>query len=491
LHEHTGDLLNRPDLSRTSLVEKAVANAVAKTPLRATGCPSLRRIVLAKDGGICRIKLPCGQLSAKQARTVADVAQHCAADIIEATNRSNLQLRGVNTAQANMLTDALVAAGLGSPDDGSDEVRNVMVSPAAGIDPAQLCDTTPLAMQLLALLQKQTRLHALSAKFCVQLDGGEHMAMLQHSHDIWLCAMQRNEQQRKPFFAFGVAGCVPTRGSSAPTALAAVAAEYVPDLVAAIMQLFLDHASIEQSRMRHLLAQQMTKAEFLLRLRQRVKFPLIESDVIRNWRRDPPSQFAHVGTFKQSGARLVAVGVVPVLGRINGAQLRSVADIADTYGDGNIRFTPWQSVLLPNIRKKKAKTVQQQLQTLGFGISPTDPLTHIIACTGSAGCVKGLADTKADALTLADNLQGRDILPDVHLTGCIRSCAAAHIAPYTLLAVKPGRYDFYQRIDSKPGLGALLAREISIDTASQYLSKISSTTSLTASLTASITEHEQ
>jgi len=466
LHEHADDLLNLPDLSCTL------------TPLRTTGCPSLRRIVQAKDGGICRIKLPCGHLSAKQARTIADVAQHCAADVIEATNRSNLQLRGVNTARAKVLTEALVAAGLGSPDDGSDDVRNVMVSPAAGIDPAQLCDTRPLAIQLLALLQRETRFHALSAKFAVQIDGGERMAMLQHSHDIWLSAMQRNEQQRKPFFAFGLAGCAPVQGSSAPAALAAVATEYVPDLVAAIMQLFLDHASIEQSRMRHLLTQQMTKAEFMLRLRQRVKFPLIDSDAIKNWRRDPPAKFVHVGTFKQNDARYVAIGAVPILGRINGAQLRSVADIAETYGDGSVRFTPWQSVLLPNIRKKKTKAVQHQLQTLGFGIASSEPLTHIIACTGSAGCAKGLADTKADAQALAESLQGMNILPDVHLTGCLRSCAAAHIAPYTLLAVKPGLYDFYQRIDSKPGLGALLAREISIDMASEYFSKASSTTSV-------------
>jgi len=450
---------------------------VAAAPLRATGCPGLRRIVLAKDGGICRIKLPCGQLTAAQARTVAGVAQRCAAGVIEATNRSNLQLRGVNITQANVLTDALIAAGLGSPDDGGDDVRNVMVSPAAGIDPAQLVDTTPLAMQLLSLLQTQTRFHALSAKFALQIDGGESMAMLQHSHDIWLSAMQRNEQQRKPLFVFGLAGCPPVWGSSAPPAMAAVATDYVQDLVSAIMQLFLDHASLEQTRMRHLL-QQMPKTEFMQQLRQRVKFPLIENDDIKNWRRNPPSRFAHIGSFTQNDARHVALGAVTVLGRLNDAQLCGLADIAETSGDGTMRFTPWQSVLLPNVRAKKANTVQQQLQKLGFGIAASDPLAHLIACTGSAGCVKGLADTKADALALANDLQVMNILPDVHLTGCKRSCAAAHVAPYTLLAVKPGLYDFYRRVDSRPDFGTLLANEISVEVASQYLSKISRTENL-------------
>ena len=69
----------------------------ATSPVRPTGCPGLLRIVQAMDGGICRVKLAGGVITAQQAHAVADVAQRYASGVIEATNRSNLQIRGVGT----------------------------------------------------------------------------------------------------------------------------------------------------------------------------------------------------------------------------------------------------------------------------------------------------------------------------------------------------------------------------------------------------------
>ncbi len=84
------------------------------TPVRPTACPGLLRIVQALDGGICRVKLDGGCITAVQARAVADVAQRFASGVIEATNRGNLQIRGVG-AQHRALVEPLMAAGLGLP----------------------------------------------------------------------------------------------------------------------------------------------------------------------------------------------------------------------------------------------------------------------------------------------------------------------------------------------------------------------------------------
>ena len=89
----------------------------------------------------------------------------------------------------------------------------------------------------------------------------------------------------------------------------------------------------------------------------------------------------------------------------------------------------------------------------------------MIACTGSSGCAKGLADTKADAVQLAALQPG----VEVHLSGCPRSCAAAHTAPVTLLAVGPGHYDLYFRDAAQPGFGRLHARTLSIEAAGALL----------------------
>ncbi|MCG3102567.1 hypothetical protein MAQ58_24640, partial [Enterobacter sp. DRP3] len=92
------------------------------------------------------------------------------------------------------LTHALLEAGLGpraNADDtaaeaaalaASDDVRNVLLSPLAGHDPAALVDSHALAVPLLDMLANEPRRGELSPKFSIQLDGGEAVAALDHPH---------------------------------------------------------------------------------------------------------------------------------------------------------------------------------------------------------------------------------------------------------------------------------------------------------------------
>ena len=408
----------------------------AVNSLRPSACPGLLRIVQALDGGICRIKLAGGSMTAAQAHAVADAAQAYAGGVIEATNRANLQIRGIG-AQERELIAMLLAADLGPSNAAGDDVRNLMLSPSAGIDPQMLFDTRPLADQILATLQNHPRFHELSAKFAVQLDGAEALAMLEHHHDLWLSAFVRDGQT---LLAFGLAGCP---GLDAP--LAAVPLAQGHALVVAVLEAFLDLATPAQTRMRHLAVDNVLA---------QLKLPLLPAD---GFKRPPSGALLHLGTYPQAQQNQFYVAAIAPLGRLNASMLKGAAQLASDHGDGTLRFTPWQGVLLPNVEKTHAVT--QRLAQLGFLCSVDQPLAHMIACTGSSGCGKALADTKADAVQLAALQPGAD----VHLSGCPRSCAAAHIAPVTLLAVSPGHYDVYFRDAAQPGFGRLHARTLSIE----------------------------
>nr|WP_274599022.1 precorrin-3B synthase [Pseudomonas fluorescens] len=410
--------------------------------LRPSACPGLLRIVQALDGGICRIKLAGGSITSAQADAVAEAAQAYAGGVIEATNRANLQIRGIGAGQ-DALIARLLAAGLGPSNAGGDDVRNLMLSPSAGIDPQMLFDTRPLAGQILATLQNHLRFHALSAKFAVQLDGGEDLAMLEHHHDLWLSAFVRNGET---LLAFGLAGCP---GLDAP--LAAVPLEQGHALVVAVLDAFLDLATPEQTRMRHLPVDNLLS---------QLRLPLLPVD---GFKRPPSGALLHLGTYPQAQKNQFYVAAIAPLGRLDPTMLRGAAQLARDYGDATLRFTPWQGVLLPNVEKPHA--VSERLAQLGFLCSIDQPLARLTACTGSSGCAKALADTKADALQLAALQAGHD----VHLTGCPRSCAAAHTAPVTLLAVSPGHYDLYFRDAAQPGFGRLHARTLSIEAAGALL----------------------
>ncbi|YCI85710.1 precorrin-3B synthase [Pseudomonas sp. R3-41] len=420
--------------------------------IRPSGCPGLLRVVQALDGGICRIKLDGGSIQADQADVVALVAERFAGGVIEATNRANLQIRGIGPGH-DALIQSLLAAGLGPRKPSGDDVRNLMLSPAAGIDRQMLFDTRPLAEQILITLQTHERFPELSAKFAVQLDGGEALAMLEHHHDLWLSALVRDGE---PWLAFGLAGSPLDK----PAGRVPLAQGHA--LVVAVLELFLDLARPDQIRMRHLLAE-IPNDEFMTRLACRV--PL---QACLDWQRDEPVDELHIGIHSQHDDR-VYVGAAAPLGRLDAVMLRGAAQLAREKGDGSLRFTPWQSLLVPNVCVEDAEEVLARLQTLGLLVSVDQPLAQLIACTGSSGCGKALADTKADARQLAELLQRQGQTLKVHLSGCPRSCAAAHIAPATLLAVAPGRYDLYFRDAALPGFGALQAHNLTIEALGQWL----------------------
>ncbi|MFX1739651.1 precorrin-3B synthase [Paraburkholderia sp. A1RI_3L] len=436
--------------------------------LRPSACPALTRIVNARDGGLCRIKLPGGELLAAQAVAIAEAASEHASGVIELTNRSNVQLRGVRAGHEAALIARLLAAGLGprqlpgaSPfaSDAScnapsltprlaaaDDVRNVMVSPTAGRDAGALIDTRPLAAQLLALLEGEPRFAALSPKFALLLDGGEQLAALDHPHDIWLSAIAPEQHADETWFAFGLAG---KPSCTQRCALAAVQTANVPALVRALLTLFLDLAGPDDTRMRHLVATH-GEAALLEHLACRIDFPLRRDAAVDAWRRQPADASLRFGAHRQRDGERWYVGAQPPLGRLDAPALHELArlteQVAAKHGRATLRATPWQGLLLPDLEAAALAQVERGLDALGLIQDARHPLARLVACAGSPGCVKAHADTKADALVLAPHLPA-DMNVEVHLSGCVRSCAAAHCAPYTLLAVEPGRYDVYRRIE--------------------------------------------
>ena len=470
----------------------------AQTP-RLSACPGLLRNVAARDGGVCRIKLPGGELSAAQAQMIADASERDAAGVIELTNRANLQLRGVRTGHEASLIAALVDAGLGPlPSTGAanasnavmasaaDDVRNVMISPTAGRDPFALFDTTPLCAELLTLLQEDPRCAALSPKFALLLDGGERLARLDHPHDVWLAASQGRDGVR---FVFGLAGCPPAMAgtnaarqsyvaashgpakqscTNATGALAAVLPSQVPALVRALLHAFLDLATADATRMRHLFAAHSVDT-LLQHAQSYVDFPLSRDTSLAGWQRSAPADAGlRLGAHAQRMAGTWHAGGQPPLGRLGAVTLRGLAALSRQYGDRTLRLTPWQSVLLPDIAADNVPAVLTGLSKLGLACDPAQAMTRLIACAGSSGCAKSLADTKADAQMLAGRLPAG---VDVHLSGCARSCAAAHCAPYTLLAAAPGAYDLYRR-DGQPGFGQCVAHQLTIEQAADRLERL-------------------
>ena len=414
-----------------------IADAVDHRRMANGGCPGLCRIVAARDGGLCRVRLPLGQVSAAQLRAIAVAAARFGNGIVEATNRANLQLRGVGDDNAAALIDCLVAAGLGPARPETDDLRNVMVSPTAGIDRQQQIDARPLARELLALLERTDRHPIRSAKFGVLVDGGEGIAAIARPHDIWLASVAAGTRT-----ALGIAGSPPTDAADT-TPFVLIDPGDAAGAVGALLAFFDAAAANDRSvtRYRDLLVRD-SRAAIFERLAGRL--PGRIERAANHWRRLTPVPFGHIGLGAQLQHGLVFIGAVPPLSRLSPTMLDRIADIAEGLGDGGIRLTPWQSIILASVPRTVAHDAVAALEQAGLVCDPLHPLAAIVACAGSTGCARALSDTKADALALARAIgPAGKRPPTIHLTGCARSCAHAGVADATLLAAAPGRYELF------------------------------------------------
>ena len=117
-------------------------------------------------------------------------------------------------------------------------------------------------------------------------------------------------------------------------------------------------------------------------------------------------------------------------------QARGLAEIANTYGNGEIRLTVWQNLLIPHVRDEDVPTVERELELLGLSCQASSFRAGLVACTGSAGCKFAASDTKRNAMQIAEALEGQFQLEtpiNIHLTGCHHSCAQHYIGDIGLL----------------------------------------------------------
>ena len=148
---------------------------------------------------------------------------------------------------------------------------------------------------------------------------------------------------------------------------------------------------------------------------------------------------AHVGVHPQKQPDLNWVGVALPVGRLTGEQMRALAAIARDYGDGDIRLTVWQNLLISGIPTQRIESVEAAIAALGLSTKATAIRAGLVACTGNAGCRLALSNTKRHAEDIAQWCETRlqlDTPVNIHLTGCPNSCAQHYVGDIGLVGAR-------------------------------------------------------
>ena len=126
------------------------------------------------------------------------------------------------------------------------------------------------------------------------------------------------------------------------------------------------------------------------------------------------------------------MGASVLRGRITPLQLQLAANLAERYGDGSVRTTMMQNILIANIPTVDAQTVADELTRAGLPVEASAFARGTVACTGSEYCKLALTETKGFARWLTteldERLPGFDQQLKLHITGCPNSCGQHWIA---------------------------------------------------------------
>jgi ferredoxin-nitrite reductase len=428
----------------------------------------------AQKSYMCRLRIPNGILKASQFEGLAGLAETYGGGYAHVTTRANLQIREIEPKNAVALVEAIQDLGLCSRGSGADNIRNVTGTPTAGIDPKELIDTRPYAREWHFHILNERALYGLPRKFNVAFDGAGTIPVLEDTNDIAFQAVAVKDGfgvEPGVWFRLAVGGITGHRDFARDTGFIVKPGE-ATKLADAIVRVFIDHGDRTnrlKARLKYVL-DGLGVEKFMTLVEEKLGSKLARVPAEAFETRPVFDRAAHIGVHTQKQDGLNWIGVVLPVGRLSPEQMRGLAKIARDLGDGDIRLTVWQNLLISGVADAQVGVAEAAIEALGLSTKASSIRAGLVACTGNVGCKFAASDTKRNAEEIATWCESRVELDgpvNIHLTGCHHSCAQHYIGDVGLLACKvesaddaPAVEGYHILVGGGFGPDAALAREI-------------------------------
>jgi nitrite reductase (NADH) large subunit len=385
-----------------------------------------------------RVRSTSGFLDARQFRVLADLSDQYGKGFCDLTTRQQVQLRWFTIADVPDIWRRLAEVGLGSQQTGMDNVRGVCGCPLSGLAPHELFDAAPAAREFTDIILTK-EFSNLPRKFNATITGCLENCCHTETQDVALVPSYRElDGVQVNGFNVLVGGKQGSGGYQPARPLDVFARpEEAARLAGEVVRIFRDHGSRETRNRARLafLVEDRGIGWFRAELQRRWPEPLHRAgpEVRKKHHVD------HLGIHPQKrphghdGPLPHAVGLHVPVGRITTAQMRGVADLAEFYGNGEVRLTVQQNLVIPNVPEDKlgAMTEEPLLKELSFDPSPI--MRGLVSCVGIDYCHFALIETKGWAIEVARELErrteGRKVAPlTIHWSGCPAGCGMHQVA---------------------------------------------------------------
>jgi sulfite reductase (NADPH) hemoprotein beta-component len=437
------------------------------------------------EGQMLRVKIPQGVLSGEQLEALADVAERHSRGFGHVTTRQNVQFHFMPLHEVEDAMRRLAAAGLTTREACGNSVRNITACAWAGVSADEVFDVTPYAEALTRHLLRHPLSASLPRKFKIAWEGCAVDHALTPIHDMgWRARIRVVEGRERRGFRVAIGGGTAILCTSAWTLFDFLPAAEILNVAEAVVRVFHrfgDYQHKQRNRMKFLIremGQDRFRAEVLQALEAlraeggaalpfdpeappieerpdwppldppspaslaaRVAagavrgpgitpqlgrpLPVLEGDYAR-WRR------TNVRAQKQAG--YVAVTVTLPLGDVTSAQLRALGDLAAAYGDGSVRTTADQDVVLRWVRASDLPALHRRLESASLALPDANTVADVTSCPGAESCRLAVTQSRGLGRLLGDHLRARPDLVSaaedlqIKISGCPNGCGRHHVA---------------------------------------------------------------
>ncbi|MCK4975008.1 MAG: ferredoxin--nitrite reductase, partial [Sulfurimonas sp.] len=365
-----------------------------------------------------RVRIPGGYLNAKQAKALGEIAQEYGQDYIDITTRAQIEFRYLDIKDLPAVFKKMASVGIDAYQTGVDNFRNILNDPLDSYG----FDNVLASQKLLERLQSKF-LHdpewisALPRKFNTAITGSISNRCNVFGHDCCFVLAQKDGVYGYNMYLGGKVGKI---AKSADIFLSSAdEVEKAYESIIDIFKRFGFRDNRNKNRLHFLIdAVGMDKVSTAIRQNAKSNFAKAGETMTKLDFNDPDHGKVQLrdGTF--------AVHMVVSGGVFSGADLVTVADLSEKFGNSEIRFDIEQSLYILGVKDVNLLLSEDIFQK--YKSVDTPYKNHLVACAGTQHCSFGVIENKSDAIKMAEYLQKKVPLVAsrvrMYWSACVKGC---------------------------------------------------------------------
>ncbi len=396
-----------------------------------------------------RIKVPGGQLNAKQMRLIEELSQKYADGVVDITTRQAVQLHWIRVENIPAIVQALTEVGMDSAGACGDILRNVTGCPLAGLLPDEIFDASKELFEIDSFFNRNHDFSNLPRKYKMSVTGCSTWCSQPDINCVSLVGVI-HPLTKQAGFTLKVGGGLSTKPMIAKNFPIFITRDKAKELIIAVTTVYRDHGFRDKRHQARLkfLVQDWGVDKFLEHVEVELGYKLERVPEIQTYQTGVKEYFPapavshhdHVGITKLKNGHY-AVGVSFISGRARTPDFSNIAKLLDQYTDsGEVRTTNKQNLIIVNVLEFKLDELLVAATAYGLKVEHSAFSRLGVACTGTEFCNLAIVETKARAKQLFDYLDaefpGLQEELMISVTGCPNNCAQYSIADIGIVGCK-------------------------------------------------------